>query len=37
MLDERLISEIVASVVKSTMGTPNKQKGVYTHQKLHFV
>ena len=29
MLDERLISEIVASVVKSTMGTPNKQKGVF--------
>ena len=29
MLDERLISEIVASVVKSTMGSPNKQKGVF--------
>ena len=29
MLDERYISEIVASVVKSTMGKPNKQKGVF--------
>ena len=29
MLDERYISEIVASVVKNTMGKPNKQKGVF--------
>ncbi|MBP3580133.1 MAG: aldehyde dehydrogenase, partial [Clostridia bacterium] len=30
MLDERYISEIVASVVKSTLGKPNKQKGVFS-------